>query len=205
MQEQRVQERFAHALALFDAANAADPNLDEGQPKELLYATRMSEMLHRFAPAAGEVVQLAVRAQHIGRWTVPRSSYPLTKPGYYAWRTGLYRYHAETAAALMRQAGYDAALVERVMAAVGKRDLKLNAETQLLEDVAALVFIEHYLLAFTGSKPDYDAEKWLRILRKTWHKMSVSAQQFALSGAIRLPERLLPLINQAVGQTGSVQ
>ena len=32
------QEHFNRAMALFDAANAQDPNQDEGQPKELLYA-----------------------------------------------------------------------------------------------------------------------------------------------------------------------
>jgi len=73
-------ERFAKAIALFDAANAQDPNQDEGQPKELLYAKRMTDMIGRFAPEASEVAQLAVRAQHIQRWTVPRSNYPLGKP-----------------------------------------------------------------------------------------------------------------------------
>ena len=41
------QERFNHAISLFDAANAEDPNQDDGQPKELLYARRMTEMLGR--------------------------------------------------------------------------------------------------------------------------------------------------------------
>ena len=64
--------RFERAVALFDAANAEDPNRDEGQPKELLYAMRMSEMIDRYAPEASEAARLAVRAQHIRRWTVPR-------------------------------------------------------------------------------------------------------------------------------------
>jgi hypothetical protein len=41
---------FTRAMALFDAVNREDPNQDEGQPKELLYSQRMSEMLHRYAP-----------------------------------------------------------------------------------------------------------------------------------------------------------
>jgi hypothetical protein len=76
------QARFERAIALFDAANAEDPNQDQGQPKELLYARRMTGMIVRYAPDASEVAQLAVRAQHIRRWTVPRSSYPMTKEGY---------------------------------------------------------------------------------------------------------------------------
>jgi hypothetical protein len=197
------QARFDHAIALFDAANAADPNQEEGQPKELLYAMRMSEMLDRFAPDASEAVKLAVRAQHIRRWTVPRSSYPMTKEGYHAWRSGLYRFHAETAGELMRQAGYEQEMIERVMAAVGKRGIKVNPETQLLEDVADLVFIEYYMLGFAVSKPDYDEEKWLGIVRKTWSKMSEAAHQFALSGAVKLPEALAPLIARAVSQPRS--
>lgn len=192
------QERFKLAITLFDAANAEDPNQDEGQPKELLYARRMTEMLGRFAPQAGEVAQLAVRAQHIRRWTVPRANYPLSKPGYFAWRTGLYRFHAETAGELMRQAGYDEATIAQVKTAVGKQDLKTNPDTQLVEDVSCLVFIEHYMLGFAGQQAEYTEQKWLGIIRKTWSKMSTAAQAFATSGGIRLPEALLPLILKAV-------
>jgi len=193
-------ERFAKAIALFDAANAQDPNQDEGQPKELLYAKRMADMIGRFAPEASEVAQLAVRAQHIQRWTVPRSNYPLGKPGYFAWRTGLYRFHAETAGELMRQAGYDEAMAEQVMAAVGKKDIKTNPDTQLVEDVSSLVFMEHYMLAFAGQHAEYSEEKWLGIIRKTWKKMSGSAHAFATTGGIKLPEALLPLILKAVSE-----
>lgn len=192
------QERYDRAIALFDTANAEDPNQDEGQPKELLYARRMTEMLGRFAPQANEVVQLAVRAQHIRRWTVPRGNYPLGKPGYFAWRTGLYRFHADTAGELMRQAGYDEATIAQVQAAVGKQDLKANPDTQLVEDISCLVFIEHYMLGFAGQQAEYTEQKWLGIIRKTWNKMSPAAQAFATSGGIRLPEALLPLILKAV-------
>jgi len=191
-------ERFKQTIALFDAANAQDPNLDDGQPKELLYARRMTEMLDRFAPQADEVAQLAVRAQHIRRWTVPRASYPLGKPGYFAWRTGLYKFHAETAGELMQQGGYDEATIARVKAAVGKQDLKTNPDTQLLEDVSSLVFLEHYMQGFAGQHAEYSEEKWLGIIRKTWKKMSGQAQAFATSGAVRLPEALLPLIQKAL-------
>jgi hypothetical protein len=193
------QERFTRALALFDAANAQDPNQDEGQPKELLYAQRMTEMIGRYAPDASEVAQLAVRAQHIQRWRVPRSDYPMTKEGYYAWRTGLYTFHAETAGELMQQAGYDIAVIEQVKTAVSKRGIKTNPDTQMMEDVTDLVFIEHYMLGFAGQHADYTEEKWLDIVRKTWKKMSERAHNFATSGGIKLPEPLVPLILKAIG------
>ncbi len=193
-------QRFQHAIALFDAANACDPNLDEGQPKELLYARRMSDMIGRFAPAASEVAQLAVRAQHIQRWMVPRSSYPMTKPGYHAWRSGLYLYHADTAGQLLQQAGYDEALIGEVKKAISKQEIKSNPDTQLLEDVSALVFIEYYMQAFAAQHPEYSEEKWLLIVRKTWRKMSAEAHDFVGKGGIKLPEALLPLIHQAIAE-----
>jgi hypothetical protein len=49
------QARFTQGLTLFDAANAQDPNQDEGQPKELLYGKRMSNMIGRFAPDAPQL------------------------------------------------------------------------------------------------------------------------------------------------------
>lgn len=196
-------QRFARAIALFDAANAEDPRMDKGPdgkevPRELLYAQRMTEMIDRFAPNASEAARLAVRAQHIQRWKTPRESYPMDRNGYLQWRTGLYKFHAETAGRLMKEAGYDDETIEKVKTAVGKKALKVNPDTQLLEDVTDLVFIEHYMLEFAGKKSDYSEEKWLDIIRKTWQKMSSAAHEFALAGKIKLPEPLVPLIVKAV-------
>ena len=192
------QKRFAATLAAFDVANAEDPNLDEGQPKELLYAQRMSAMLARFAPDASEAVRLAVRAQHIQRWQTPRASYPMDRQGYLQWRTGLYKFHAETAGRIMADNGYDAETIDQVKAAVGKKALKVNPDTQLLEDVADLVFFEHYLAGFAARHPDYDEAKWIEIIRKTWQKMSQQARDFVLAGKVSLPETLTPLVLKAV-------
>ena len=196
------QKRFEATLAAFDVANAEDPNLDEGQPKELLYAQRMSAMLARFAPNASEVARLAVRAQHIQRWQTPRASYPMDRQGYLQWRTGLYKFHAETAGRIMREAGYDEATIERVQAAVGKKALKVNPDTQLLEDITDLVFLEHYLAGFAARHPDYDEAKWIEIIRKTWQKMSQQARDFVLAGKVSLPETAKPLILKAVNPAG---
>ncbi|HWU85191.1 MAG TPA: DUF4202 domain-containing protein, partial [Rhodocyclaceae bacterium] len=149
-------------------------------------------------PDADEAVRLAVRAQHIRRWTVPRNSYPMTPIGYKQWRSGLYQFHADTAGALMREAGYDEASIERVMRMVAKKGIKANADSQLLEDVAALVFIEHYLSAFAAQHAEYDEAKWCDIIRKTWLKMSAAARSFALEGGIALPPDLTPLIVKAI-------
>jgi len=196
------QEQFEQAITLIDAANAEDPNEDfDGSktwPKELLYSRRMSDMLERYMPEADNVAKLAMRSQHIQRWKSPRDAFPMDRKGYHKWRTELYNFHAETAAGLLKQAGYSEEDMERVRQAVSKRGLKTNTDTQLVEDVAALVFIEHYMLEFVGKHPEYDEDKWIRIILRTWNKMTERGQQFALSGAIKLPETLLPLIQKAV-------
>ena len=193
---------YSKTVALIDAANAKDPNMVvDGElqvPKELLYGQRMAQMLERFAPQADEVAKLAIRAQHIQRWMSPRSDYPMDRAGYHQWRTRLYSYHADTLASLMADAGYAEDAIERAKKMVGKKGIKVNPDTQLLENIANLVFIEHYMLEFAGKHPEYSEEKWIEIIQKTWKKMSEEAQQFALAGKIALPEPLIPLIQKAL-------
>lgn len=198
------EQAYEKAVALIDAANSADPNQEtdaDGKvwPKELLYSQRMTDMQQRYAPEADDVMKLAIRAQHIERWKSPRSDYPKGRDGYLRWRTNLYKIHADTTGRLMAEAGYGEDDIGRMKMAVGKRKLKVNPDTQLLEDIIDLVFIEHYMLAFAAKHPEYDEEKWLDIIRKTWKKMSERGQQFALSGSITLPEPLVPLIQKAIG------
>lgn len=196
------QSIFDRAVELIDGANSEDPNQEtvEGKkwPKELLYSHRMSNMLERFAPDADDAMKLAIRAQHIQRWKSPRDTYPMDRIGYLKWRKDLYKFHADTAAELLVQAGYGDNVIERVKNAVAKKNIKTNADTQLLEDVTDLVFIEHYMLEFASKHPEYSDEKWIDIIQKTWKKMSDRAHEFALSGSIKLPEPLVTLIQKAI-------
>ena len=196
------QAAFEKAIELIDTANSEDPNkvTADGQewPKELLYSQRMSDMLQRFAPQADHAVQLAMRAQHVQRWKSPRDAYSMDRIGYLQWRKDLYKIQAETAAGLMQQAGCSEGDIERVRNAIAKKQIKENPDTQMLEDVTGLVFIEHYMLEFVNKHPEYDEEKWLDIVRKTWKKMSSDAHEFALSGDLILPEPLIPLIQKSV-------
>lgn len=201
------QAMFDKAVELIDAANSEDPNQvtdEDGKvwPKELLYSYRMAEILQRYAPEADSICQLAIRSQHIQRWKSPRNAYPMDRVGYLKWRKDLYKFHADTMGELMFQAGYAADDIERAKKMVGKVGIKSNPDTQLLEDVVDLVFIEYYLLDFAEKHPDYSEDKWIEIIQKTWKKMSDKGQQFALSGAIKLPEPLVPLINKALGARG---
>ena len=193
--------RFRAALASFDAANAEDPNRESAggaqQPRELVYARRMTKTLERFAPDASEAVRLAARCQHIRRWTVPRDTYPGGRDGYRRWRTDLARFHADTAGAILRNAGYGGDTIARVGALLRKERLKADPEVQLVEDVACLVFLQHYLPAFA---PRHDAEKLSGILRKTWRKMSPRGHAAALK--LDLDPHLRHLVAQAASAQG---
>ncbi|MFA5627270.1 MAG: DUF4202 domain-containing protein [Thiohalomonadaceae bacterium] len=197
-------QQLTQALALIDQANSEDPNKETADgkewPKELLYSRRMTEMLQRYTPKADAAQQIAIHAQHIQRWKSPRSDYPMDRNGYLQWRTHLYKFHAETVAAILVGLGFNEQTIERVKQAVGKRGVKLNPDTQLLEDVAALTFIEHYMLDFAAKHPEYDEAKWIDIIRKTWRKMSQRGHEFVLSGSITLPEALTPLIQKSLAE-----
>jgi hypothetical protein len=173
--------RLDEALRRFDEANADDPNTemvnDQPIPKELIYAQRMSARLAAFAPDAPETVKLAARAQHIRRWEVPRDSYPEGRAGYLKWRTDLYKRHADLAAGIMRDVGYDDETIERVRTLLRKRGLKTDSDVQLMEDVICLVFLEHYFHDFA---PKHDEEKLIPIVQKTWKKMTEQAHEAAL-------------------------
>jgi len=193
--------RFQQAIAKFDAANAQDPNQEvfEGKPypKELLYAQRMTAMLEKFAPDATEAVQLASRCQHICRWMRPRNDYPMDGVGYKQWRTNLYKFHGETAGEIMRAVGYDDDMIARVQALLRKEKLKVNPETQMLEDVVDLVFLQHYLADFVVKYSSrYEEEKLLDILRKTWRKMSESGHAAALK--LNYTPEMLAVVQKAL-------
>jgi uncharacterized protein (UPF0335 family) len=195
------QIRFNNTIASFNAINALDPNQininGKQRPKELVYAERLSEMLNRYAPEASEALRLAVCAQHIQRWISPRSDYPLTKPGYMHWRNNLKNHHAEVASNVMQQQGYDAKTIRQVASLLKKENLHTNADTQTLEDVIVLAFLEHDLADFVEKYSDYPEEKLFTILRKSYLKMSEAGRAAALN-IIHVPEHLLPVVVKAV-------
>jgi hypothetical protein len=186
------------ACELIDAAHAADhARTAEGRAAELVYADRMESWIARLVPDASPSLRLAARAQHLERWSVPRASFPLDKPGYHAWRRSLYTKQAERAREILLQAGVSPAEAAEVAVWVSKTGLKTNAGTQALEDAACLVFLENEIGAFAAQHADYPREKFVDILRKTWRKMSPGAQKFALG--LDLPPGIAALVQEAVG------
>ncbi len=188
---------YERARELIDAAHAADPKrLPDGRPAELVYADRMETWVARLVPAAPPLLRLAARCQHLERWQVPRSSQPADRAGYHAWRSGLYRRQADRARELLVAAGVPAPEADEVATWVSKTGLARNAGTQALEDAACLTFLEHEIADFAASHAHYEREKFLRILQRTWRKMSPPAREAALS--LDLPSAIRDLIREAV-------
>ena len=192
--------RMNDVLAAIDEANARDPNMIEidgrFEPAELVYGRRMSETLARMVPNASEHLCIAARGQHIERWTSPRNSYPKGRIGYLQWRKSLKDFHAQRVGNVMATAGYGAGDISRVRSLVRKDRLKTDAETQLLEDVVCVVFLEHYLIGFMAGA---DHEKLAGILAKTWNKMSPLGHEHALK--LALPPHAQALLHRALGQS----
>ena len=190
-------QQLEAAFNAFDTANAKDPNQEiwEGQtfPKELIYGQRMSACLDEFAPEASPALQLAARCQHICRWEIPRSEYPMDRKGYHAWRNALKVFHGEKAGGILTDLKFPSEIIERVKFLLSKKKFKQNEESQILEDVICLVFLQYYFLPFADQHED---EKVISILQKTWRKMSATGQGAALQ--LTLPEKAMALITKAL-------
>jgi len=193
------ENRLQAVFDLIDRTNADDPvSVEVGgvaRPHAVVYGERMSERLAKLAPGASEHLAIAARAQHVRRFDIARSTYPMDKVGYYAWRNALKVHHAEVVGRLMTEVGYPQADIDRVGQLVRKERIKKDAEAQTVEDCASLVFLEHEYAAF-GAK--YTDEKVIDIVAKTWAKMSDAGHAQALELVPLLPERLQTLTVKAV-------
>jgi len=195
-------QRFQMALESFDAANAADPRRiavdGVATPYELAYARWLTDWVLRLAPAASEPLRLAARCQHLRRWEIPRTNFPATRAGYLQWRQRLKEFHADQAGAILREAGYDEATLERVRALNLKRQLATDPETQVLEDALCLVFLERQF-AELAAKASRD--KLIGALQKCWGKMSPAGRAAALK--LELPPPLAALMRAALEPTAA--
>ncbi len=192
-----VTNKLQKAFELFDLANEKDPNREVFQgksySKEVLYAMRMTEKLNEFAPDASEPLRLTARCQHICRWEIPRESYEMNRVGYLKWRQDLKKFHAEKASGILKEVGYDQKTIDTVAFLLEKKQLKKNEETQTLEDVICLVFLEFYFEPFIEK---HSEEKLIDILQKTWRKMSNKGHEAALK--LPLSEGALALVGKAL-------
>lgn len=192
--------RFAPTIAAIDAANADDPRSTEvggvKRPYEVVYSERMSERLAAMYPDASETLQIAARAQHIRRWDIARDRFPEGRTGYNDWRKTCREHHGELITAIMTKNGYTPDEIGRVVMMVKKEQLKKDRESQALENVVDVVFVEHYIEEFLAKYNTYDEDKVIDIVGKTLRKMSPKGHQAAL--ALEMPDAKRALIMKAV-------
>jgi hypothetical protein len=171
-------DSFQRAIAQIDAENARDPHTESAQPRELLYAERLTAWVLKLAPNASETLRLAARCQHICRWMIPRDSYPMSKPGYLRWRNDLKNFHARKAGEILAGAGYVHDIIQKVQDLNLKKNFPADPESRILEDALCLVFLEFQLTALAEKTTD---EKMINAIQKSWQKMTPAAHQHALA------------------------
>lgn len=187
---------FDKIIAAFDAYNEQDPNrvAVDGtlRSKELVYAERMTQRLETYYPQASVHLRLAARCQHIGRWEITRDEYPMDRTGYLKWRTVLKKHHAKVVTGILEQHGVEEKDRTQIINLILKANLKTDTESQILEDVVCLVFLEFYIEEFAEK---HDDEKLIDILQKTMKKMS--ADGLAATGTIIFSDRVNELLAKA--------
>lgn len=174
-------DRIKTAIELFDDYNRQDPRRIriDGQDYayEYFYALQLHHWVRQLEPQASDELILASRCQHIGRWQVPREDYPLNKIGYHKWRTDLAKFHADKAGELMLQAGLSEEKIKSVQHIIQKKQLRTDYEVQVMENALCLVFLQ---FQYENFLEQHDDEKMIRILQKTWNKMTEPGRQAAL-------------------------
>ncbi len=174
--------RLEKAFRLFDAYNQKDPNIfiwnQETYPQEYFLALRLYEWVLQLQPDASEELLLASRSQHIGRWEMPRDSYPEGREAYLRWRRELAIFHAEKSTALMVEAGFGTETTSRVRQIILKQKIKVDPEVQTIENALCLVFLQFQYEDFHHK---HSPEKVINILKKSLLKMDQDGHQHALS------------------------
>ena len=173
--------KLSAAFEHFDAYNQKDPNtlVWDGTPwpQEYFLAIKLYDWVKKLNPDADEELLLASRSQHIGRWEIPRNTYPEGREAYLKWRKDLAQYHAEKAGAIMEQVGYGPEQIARVKQILLKQKLKVDHDVQTIENALCLVFLQ---FQYEDFYPKYEPDKVINILKKSLLKMDAHGHQFAL-------------------------
>jgi len=175
-----MDDRLQQAFDLFDAYNKNDPNTFEWEgityPQEYFLAVKLYDWVLQLKPDANEALLLASRSQHIGRWEIAREQYPEGREGYLKWRRELAGFHADKATEILKQIGYDDAIIQHVRDIILKKKIKVDQDVQTMENALCLVFLAYQYEDFY---PKY-TDKIVTILKKSLLKMDAHGHRFAL-------------------------
>lgn len=184
--------RLAGLLAAIDLANASDPNMLDGRPRAQVEGERASAWLSELVPDPSDALRIAARAHHLRRWEIVRADFASGRAGYLRWRQANKQYQATQAAELTATHGYPLDVQARVATLLLRADLDSDTETQVLEDVACLVFLE---TQFESMVERLEDDHLVGVVAKTLKKMSPTAIEHV--GAIELSEGAAAIVAQA--------
>jgi len=174
--------KLSAAFGQFDAYNQKDPHTftweGKSYPQEYFLAIKLYDWVKQLQPDANEELLLASRSQHIGRWEIPRNTYPDGREAYLKWRKDLALHHAEKATVMMEDAGYTPEQIARVRHILLKQKIKVDPDVQTMENALCLVFLQ---FQYEDFHPKYEADKVINILKKSLLKMDTHGHQFALT------------------------
>jgi hypothetical protein len=174
--------KLEKAFQLFDSYNRQDPHTLVWEGKEYaaehFYALQLHTWVRKLDPEASDALLLASRCQHLGRWKSPRQEYPAGKAGYLRWRSDLAKFHASEAKKILEEVGYTEHEIQEVQHIILKQNLKADKDVQTIENALCLVFLEFQLEDFIKK---HDDEKLVRIVQKSWKKMSEPGRTAALA------------------------
>lgn len=190
-------DRFDKAVRLMDALNATDPRTEmfEGRihPKELIFSQRVAAWIERLVDEPSEALRLAAHGHTLCRWKVARDDFDKGLVGYRYWRNACADRHAEETTRILRDVGYDEAMIDAVRDLTLKKNWPAEDEALALEDADCLAFLElklkHYL-------DEWTEEKTIDILAKTARKMTPAARTHVMD--LALSDREKELIQKAL-------
>lgn len=180
-------------FAAIDHANGDDPNSLPAGPRAFVQGRLATKWLAALAPDASPALQIATRAHHLRRWEIARGDYAKGRAGYLQWRRDNKSHQADAAATILDGAGWPADTTMRVGQLLRRTQLRTDSETQVLEDVACLVFLETQFAAMV-ERTEHD--QMVTIVAKTLRKMSAAGIEAA--GTLSLTAAGQQIIAEAV-------
>lgn len=174
-------DKLEKVFEKYDRYNQGDPTVFVWQgvsyPQEYFFALQLHAWVLKLQPQASEELLLASRSQHIGRWEIPRETYPEGRVGYLTWRKDLAAFHALKATEILAALGYPQEQILRVEQIILKKKLKADPDVQTMENALCLVFLQFQYEDFHGK---HEPEKVIQILKKSLLKMDAHGHAFAL-------------------------
>jgi len=190
-------DKLIAAFDKFDSYNKTDPHVCTWEgvtyPQEFFLALKLHEWVLQLSPNASEELLLASRSQHIGRWEIPRSSYPDGRIPYLQWRKDLAKHHAALVTNILQTVDYQSEQIDRVTQIILKQRLKADPEVQVMENALCLVFLQ---FQYEDFHPKHEPDKMVNILKRSLQKMDEAghlkalALQYSPQGMVYIREAL---------------